>query len=119
MKKQSVLYWLSQVPLLWMMVGSAIYYFVKSEESAAAFVQLGYPAYTMYFNATAKILGGIVIVWPKFPLWLKEWAYAGYLYILLMAAQAVWMTMPGFPWPMLLCLAFWGLAYWRFKKRVA
>jgi hypothetical protein len=115
--KKSLLYWIPNGLLLLMMAGTGIMYLVQPEEAANAFVQLGYPAYTMYFNAAAKILGGIVIVWPGLPTWMKEFAYAGYLYILLLASQAVLMSMPGIPWPMLIPIGIWALAYWQFRKR--
>ncbi len=115
MKKQ-LLFWIPTALLLFFMVGSGIYYFVDTPAAALAFTQLGYPTYTLYFNAIAKILGGIAIVAPV-PKVLKEWAYAGYLFILLLALQAVIMTMPGIPYPMLAFVAIWGWAYWRYRVR--
>jgi hypothetical protein len=38
---------------------------------------LGYPPYLLAILGTAKILGSIVLVLPKFRL-LKEWAYASW-----------------------------------------
>lgn len=115
MKKQ-LFYWITTVLLLFPMVGSAIYYFTNLEATKLAFAQLGYPTYSLYFNATAKILGGLAILFPV-PRVLKEWAYAGYLFILLLATQAVWMTMPGIPWPMFGFIGIWCLAYWRYRVR--
>lgn len=114
--KKHLLYWIPTALLLFFMVGSGIYYFVDTPAVATIFGQLGYPVYTLYFNATAKILGGIAIAFPV-PRLLKEWAYAGYLYILLLALQAVVMTMPGIPWMMFAFIAIWGLSYWRFRVR--
>lgn len=114
MKK--LLYWFATILLLFPMVGSGIYYFVDTPATAEVFGQLGYPAYTLYFNAIAKFLGAIAIVAPV-PRWLKEWAYAGYLYIMLLALQAVWMTMPGVPWLMFVFLAIWGFAYWQYRRQ--
>lgn len=115
--KNSLLFWIPNSLLLLVMVGSGIYYFVDTPMAAEAFRGLGYPTYTLYFNAIAKLLGGIAIVFPL-PRVLKEWAYAGYLYILLMATQAVWVSMPGIPWPMFGFIALWGVAYWRYRVRV-
>ena len=116
--KKALLYWIPTAVLLLLMVGSGIMYFVKSADVAVIFTQLGYPVYTMYFNAAAKILGGIAIVTPV-PRFLKEFAYAGYLYIMLLATQSVWMTMPGIPWMMFVFIAIWGLSYWQWTKRAA
>ena len=114
--KQKLFYWVPTTILLLFMAGSAVMYFTNSEQVAAAFTQLGYPVYTMYFNAVAKILGAIAILAPV-PLFLKEWAYAGYLYIMLLALQAVVMSMPGIPWMMFGFIAIWAWAYIAYRKR--
>lgn len=114
--KRALLYWIPTGLLLLLMMGSAVMYLVNADQVATVFVQMGYPVYTMYFNAAAKLLGGIAILFP-FPRLLKEWAYAGYLYIMLLALQAVWMTMPGIPWVMVVSIGIWGLSYWQFRKR--
>lgn len=116
MKKQ-LAYWIPTGLMLLLMMGSAVMYFLNAEEVAKVFVQLGYPVYTMYFNATAKLLGGIAMIIPGIPRFLKEWAYAGYLYIALLATQAMLMTMPGIPWIMLPFFILFGLSYWQFTKR--
>ncbi len=116
--KKKLLYWIPTSLLLFFMVGSAIYYFVDTPMAAKAFTGLGYPVYTLYFNAIAKILGGIAIVSPV-PKFLKEWAYAGYLFILLLATQAVWMTMPGLPYPMFGFIVIWALSFWQYRVQKA
>jgi len=42
---------------------------------------LGYPLYLLSIIGTWKILGVIAILIPKFPL-LKEWAYAGFFFVM-------------------------------------
>jgi uncharacterized membrane protein YphA (DoxX/SURF4 family) len=42
---------------------------------------LGYPVYLLTLLAAWKILGVVAILIPKFPL-LKEWAYAGFFFIM-------------------------------------
>jgi putative oxidoreductase len=114
--KKFFLFWLPNALLLFFMVGSGVYYFVDTPSVAQIFTDLGYPTYTLYFNAIAKFLGGIAIVVPSVPRFLKEWAYAGYLFIILLAVQAVWMTMPGIPWMMFVFIAIWVVAYVGWKK---
>jgi uncharacterized membrane protein YphA (DoxX/SURF4 family) len=41
--------------------------------------QLGYPAYFVLILGVWKVLGGVAVLIPRFPL-LKEWAYAGMLF---------------------------------------
>ena len=54
------------------------------KESIAA---LGYPDYLMTILGTAKLLGVIALLMPRFPL-LKEWAYAGFTFDLLGASAS-------------------------------
>ncbi len=116
--KKLLSYWVPTALLLFFMVGSGIYYFVETEQVAKSFQELGYPSYVLYFNAIAKFLGGIAILAPVSKT-LKEWAYAGYLFILLLALQAVWMTMPGIPYPMFVFIGIWALAYWQYRVQKA
>lgn len=116
--KKKLFYWIPTGLLLFVMVGSAVQYVVDLPATKEAFGQLGYPGYVVYFNATAKLLGAIAIL---FPVWrtLKEWAYAGYLFILLLAMQAIYVSMsPAFSAVMLGFIALWGLSYWRYRVDV-
>jgi len=42
---------------------------------------LGYPVYVLTILGIWKILGVVAVLIPKFPL-LKEWAYAGFVFIM-------------------------------------
>jgi len=42
---------------------------------------LGYPVYLLTILGAWKILGVIAVLIPKFPL-LKEWAYAGFFFVM-------------------------------------
>jgi len=44
-------------------------------------IHLGYPVYFLTLLGIAKFLGSIAILIPKFPV-LKEWAYAGFFFIM-------------------------------------
>lgn len=116
--KKKLAFWIPTILLLFPMVGSAIYYFVDTPVAAKAFEALGYPAYVLYFNGIAKFLGAIAIVTPVSQT-LKEWAYAGYLFILLLALQAVAMSEPGIPYPILIIIAIWAVAYWQYRAQRA
>lgn len=109
-------YWIPHILLVFVMAGSGVMYFAQPDMAAKAFTDLGYPVYTMYFNAIAKLLGAAAILFPV-PRFLKEFAYAGYLYIILLATQAVWVMMPGGQWPMLGFVALWTWAYWEFRNK--
>lgn len=114
--KRALAYWVPTGLLLFFMVGSAVMYVLQPEQIAQVFRDLGYPVYAMYFNAAAKFLGGIAIVAPV-PRFLKEFAFAGYLYIILLALQAVYASGHASALPMLGFVALWGLSYWQWRAQ--
>ena len=61
---------------------------------AAFFESMGYPTYLIYPLAIAKILG-LIAIWGNFSKWLKEWAYAGFFYDVLLAFFAHYMISDG------------------------
>ena len=70
-----------------MLVMGASRYILSNEEVQAAFVSLGFPVYLIYPMAIAKFLG-VAALWVKGPTWLRDWAYAGIFFNLLLAASA-------------------------------
>ncbi len=113
--KKKLLFWVPNVLLVLFMVASAVYYFVDTPAVIVFYEQLGYPSYTLYFNAIAKFIGAVAILAPVSKA-AKEWAYAGYLFIMLLALQAIWLTQPGTPWIFAAFLGLWAWAYYAFKK---
>ncbi len=53
-----------------------------------ALEQLGYPAYLLMILGVWKLLGAIALLVPRFPR-LKEWAYAGTLFVYVGAAASL------------------------------
>ncbi|WP_185290298.1 DoxX family protein [Chryseobacterium lactis] len=80
-KRKRSIYW---VFTLWMslgMVSTAIVQLMKNKDELANFTNLGYPAYLMTIIGVWKLLGVIAILIPK-RLLLKEWAYAGFFFVM-------------------------------------
>lgn len=117
--KKKLLFWVPNSLLVLAMVASAISYFIDIPTTAENFAMLGYPSYVLYFNGIAKILGGIVILVPAVHPVLKEWAYAGYLFILLLALQALVVKMPEMAAGVLVFVVAWGLSYWQYRVQKA
>ena len=69
------------------MAFSAGMYFTKTEMVRGFFESLSYPTYLVYPLAVAKILGIIAILSRKSKM-LKEWAYAGFFFDLILATTA-------------------------------
>jgi len=49
--KLKIFYWVPNGLLLLLMVGSALYYVTNTADVVIEFTELGYPAYSMWFNA--------------------------------------------------------------------
>ncbi len=83
-KKNKIIYWIATAWLALGMVSTAIVQLLKIKEGQGgvdSITHLGYPVYLLTLLGTWKILGVIVVLIPKFPL-LKEWAYAGFFFIM-------------------------------------
>ncbi|MDR4891881.1 MULTISPECIES: DoxX family protein [unclassified Chryseobacterium] len=80
-KRTKIIYWIFT---LWMALGmgsTAIVQLMKNKDELANFTNLGYPSYLMTIIGVWKILGVIAILIPK-RLILKEWAYAGFFFVM-------------------------------------
>jgi len=86
--RNKVIYWIATLWLSLGMVSTGMVQLLKIESEGAlappgvwGIKQLGYPVYFLTILAVWKLLGVIAILIPKFPL-LKEWAYAGFFFIM-------------------------------------
>ena len=82
-----IIYWIATVALCGIMLFSAQMYFRNTAMVEGFFKSLNYPTYIVIPLAVAKILGIIVILTNKIK-WLKEWAYAGIFFDLILASLA-------------------------------
>lgn len=80
-KTNKIIYWIATVWLALGMFSTGIVQLVKQQESVEAVTRLGYPIYFLTIIGVWKILGVIAVLIPKFPL-LKEWAYAGFFFVM-------------------------------------
>jgi len=87
MTKTRIAFYVSTGLFSVMMVGGAATYFAQYEMVSETFTQLGYPTYIIYPLAVAKILG-LLAVWTRRSELLKDLAYAGFFYELILAASA-------------------------------
>jgi hypothetical protein len=81
-KRNKIFYWVATAWLALGMTSTAVVQLIRmKEEVAKTSVVLGYPIYFLSIIGTWKILGVIAVLVPKFPL-LKEWAYAGFFFLM-------------------------------------
>ncbi|UEQ77467.1 DoxX family protein [Chryseobacterium arthrosphaerae] len=80
-KRTKIIYWIFTLWMALGMISTAIVQLMKNKDELANFTNLGYPAYLMTIIGVWKLLGVIVILIPK-QLLLKEWAYAGFFFVM-------------------------------------
>lgn len=84
-KLHKVLYWGSTLWLALGMVISGILQLLQTDAEVEFVAALGYPSYLLILLGVWKLLGVVVLLAPKLPLW-KEWAYAGFFFTMSGAA---------------------------------
>ncbi len=82
-----IIYWITTIALCIIMLYSAQMYFFKTEMIKGFFESFNYPTYIVIPLAIAKILGIVAILTNKVK-WIKEWAYAGFFFDLILANLA-------------------------------
>jgi len=81
-KRNKVIYWIATVWLALGMVSTGIVQLIKlKEEVDKTNLHLGYPVYFLTIIGTWKLLGSIAVLLPKLRL-VKEWAYAGFFFLM-------------------------------------
>lgn len=80
-KLNRIIYWVSTLWLALGMVSTGVVQLMNNPEETELFARLGYPSYLPSFLGAAKFLGVIAILIPRFRR-LKEWAYAGFCFMM-------------------------------------
>lgn len=94
MKTNKIIYWISTGLLCALMLFSASMYLFTNDVAVQAFTSLGFPTYIIYPLAIAKILAVVAILSRK-SAFLKEWAYAGIFFDVILAFAAHIMVQDG------------------------
>lgn len=76
--KAKIGYWVSTALFALMMSGSALAYLTRAPQMVEAFQHLGYPDYFRTLLGVAKLVGVVVLIAPRLPVLVREWAYAGF-----------------------------------------
>ncbi|MDP4252294.1 MAG: DoxX family protein [Bacteroidota bacterium] len=87
-KPNKIIYWISTLWLALGMLSTGAVQLFKGKAGQGGvdmITQLGYPVYFLTILGIWKILGVVTILIPKFRL-LKEWAYAGFFFVMSGAA---------------------------------
>ena len=90
---RKIAYWTSTAIACLALFGS-LTYLTGSAEVVAGFAKAGYPQYLRIVLGIAKPIAAIVLLLPGFAL-LKEWAYAGVTFALVMATISSYLSGEG------------------------
>ncbi|TXK47437.1 DoxX family protein [Pontibacter qinzhouensis] len=80
-KRDKIIYWIATIWLCLGMVSTGIVQLIRMEEEVQKMNELGYPAYFLTIIGVWKLLGAIAVLIPGVPL-VKEWAYAGFFFLM-------------------------------------
>ena len=89
MKSHKIIFWISTT-LIFLFEGVMPAFTSQTEMAKEGIRHLGYPDYFGLVLAVFKVLGSIILIVPKFPMRLKEWAYAGFTFDFLFAFISIW-----------------------------
>lgn len=115
MKTNKIIYWSSTGLLSALLLMSAGMYIFNNEMIQETFKGLGYPVYIIYPLALAKTLAVSVLLTQKNNL-LKEWAYAGIFFNLILAFFAHVMINDGDQMGAIIGMVLWTGSYIFSKK---
>ena len=83
-RSNKIIYWIATIWLALGMFSTGAVQLIKGKEGPAgvdSVTHLGYPVYLLTILGFWKVLGAAAVLVPKFPL-VKEWAYAGFFFIM-------------------------------------
>ncbi|MGD1839855.1 MAG: DoxX family protein [Thermonemataceae bacterium] len=84
MKKFKITYWISTGLFTLLMIFSVGNYFFQTDQVKAAFESFAYPSYLVIPLGIVKIIG-VVVLWFAPNFLLREWAYAGFFFNIILA----------------------------------
>ena len=83
-KRDKIIYWIATIWLALGMTATGFGQLIKMKEGQGGtemITHLGYPVYLLMILGAWKIVGVVVLLVPGIPL-IKEWAYAGFFFIM-------------------------------------
>lgn len=80
-KRDKIIYWFSTIWLSLGMASTGIVQIIHMDEEVNKMKDLGYPSYFLTIIGIWKLLGVIAVLLPKLPV-VKEWAYAGFFFLM-------------------------------------
>ncbi|MEY4904775.1 MAG: hypothetical protein RLZZ292_2590 [Bacteroidota bacterium] len=89
MKKDNLIFWIT-TGLIFLFEGVMPALTSQTEMAKEGIRHLGYPAYFGVMLTICKVVGALLLIIPKVPARVKEWAYAGFAFDFLFAFGSHW-----------------------------
>jgi DoxX-like family len=89
MKRDQIIFWVTTT-LIFLFEGVMPALTSQTEMAKEGIRHLGYPTYFGPMLTVFKVLGALALMIPQVPKWLKEWAYAGFVFDFLSAFISTW-----------------------------
>jgi hypothetical protein len=93
LNSRTIVYW-GSTTLVALALGMSVTYLTGSEQVVSGFAKAGYPQHLRIVLGIVKPIAAIVLLIPGFAL-LKEWAYAGVTFALVMAFISAFLSGEG------------------------
>ncbi len=117
MKKNKIIYWALTGLVSAGFIMSSIMYLTQNAMLVENFQKIGFPLVMIQILGVAKLLGGIAVINPWFPR-LKEWAYAGFVFVLLGAVWVHIATDTAFAAPLVFLVLVTGSYVYNHKLKI-
>lgn len=89
MKRNKIIFWTATI-LIFLFEGVMPAFTSQTEMAKEGIRHLGYPEYFGIALTVFKVLGAIILIVPKAPKRIKEWAYAGFGFDFIFASISHW-----------------------------
>ena len=117
MKTTKIIFWISTT-IIFLFEGVMPALTSQTEIAKEGIRHLGYPDYFGVILTIFKVLGAIILIVPKLPRRMKEWAYAGFAFDFIFAFVSHWAVdgISGQAFFPLIVFAVLVISYWQYNK---
>jgi len=85
MKKDKIIFWVATI-IIFLFEGVMPAFFSQTKEAKEGISHLGYPQYFGTALTVFKVAGTLLLIIPRIPNRVKEWAYAGFAFDFIFAS---------------------------------
>ena len=114
MKATKIIYWITTVMVALIMTMSALMQLSQTAQMQENMHKIGYPSSLLYLLGVLKALGVVALLIPGYPK-IREWAYAGFVFLLIGATYSHFSVGDYSPAPVIIMLILATSYFTRYK----